>query len=594
MGPGWRDRLQALLAWIATPEGSPIEAWRRRVLAAVLAALTVLGSLAYVIGAGAAWWQKEYLVVMVDTVCLALILTITVKRRLPYALRASTLLAVPALLGTYLVFGFGFEGSGFAWLLGFPVLASVLLGLRRGVQALAITAGIFVGLGVLIPLNVMPWTAAMSNAMIMWWVSSSSVLSIAALLALSVGYLSDGLGAEATARHAAEIEADRRQRLAALGTLSGGIAHDFNNLLQPIVSDAEHAQRLLARGEDAQPILKDILQTADRARSLVRRILSFTRPTVGTRAVVDLGELVGESQRLLPALVANNVTFDVVIETPAYLAADPSELQQVLLNLVSNAAQAMPAGGTVRIVVGLYPESEALASTVLEGVVPIVSLAVIDHGVGMNTDTLARIFEPFYTTKGPQQGSGLGLATVHATVMALGGIIQAESTPGRGTRMQVLLPGTDAPDYESASPTEASPRVGPPGVDKQHRRRILVVDDELAVLNGTARLLERFGYVVQRFNDPVAALSELATGRDAPEIVLTDLAMPGLSGWEVAAAVHARYPAVPVVVMTGHLATADDDGAARPGVRAVLAKPFTSRELESMLESAMLTTKQST
>lgn len=591
----FRERVRALLAWVAKPEGSPIDMWRRRILAAVLVGLMVLGSVAYAIGAGLAWVQGERVVVLVDTVVYALVLAVTLGRRVPYALRAATVVVVPGMLGTFFLFGFGFETSGFAWLLSCPVLASLLLGLRYGTWAVIATAVVMVVLGALIPSNVMSWTAAMPNALIMWWVSSSSVLVIAALLALSVGYLFDGLGAEAMARRAAEVEADRRQRLAALGTLSSGIAHDFNNLLQPIISDVEHAQRLLADGEDAQPVLHDILRTTDRARLLVRRILTFARPTAGTREVVNLGKLVGESQRLLLALLSTHIVLDITIEAPVYVDAEPSELQQVLLNLVNNAAQAMPAGGTVRIEVGVLQQHEILAGTILEGVPSVASLAVVDTGVGMNRETRARLFEPFYSTKSPQQGSGLGLATVHATVTALGGLVRVDSTLGHGTCMQVLLPASDAPNRPSlASSSGALDTPGTPPDPKRpaahdlaHHtmRRVVVIDDEPAVLAGTARLLERMGYAVQRFGDPRVALAELAGDAPVPDIVLTDLAMPGLSGWEVAEALHARHPHVAVVVMTGHIASPEDEAALRPGVHAVITKPFTGSELQTTLRA---------
>jgi signal transduction histidine kinase/CheY-like chemotaxis protein len=585
MGTPLRERLQALLAWVATPEGSPIDAWRRRILAAVLVGLTVLGGLAYVIGAGLAWSQGEHLVVIVDTVVYGLIVAMTVGRRLPYRLRAATLVALPAVLGTYFLFDFGFDAAGFPWLLSFPVLASLLLGVRGGTMALAMTAGILIVLGALIPSNVMPWTAAMPKAMLMWWVSSSSVLAVAALLGLSIGFLSDGLGAEAMARRAAEVEADRRQRLAALGTLSGGIAHDFNNLLQPIISDAEHAQRLLARGQDARPALDDILHTADRARMLVRRILTFARPVSGGRDIVDLGALVTESKRLLAALVAERITLEVEIEAPVFVAAEPSELQQVLLNLVNNAAHAMPQGGTVRIAVGVHRSSADLVGTVLDGIATVAMLRVTDTGVGMDRETLSRIFEPFYTTKGPRQGTGLGLATVHATITALGGMVRADSTPGRGTRMEVLLPATEASPTDGTAPRAGATaqRLTPPS--NRAIGRVVVIDDEPAVLAGTTRLLERMGYLVTPFGDPAAALTALLGSGVTPDLVLTDLAMPGMSGWDVAEQVHARHPGVPVVVMTGHVASTDDEAVCRPGVRAVIAKPFTAAELQAVLRA---------
>jgi signal transduction histidine kinase/ActR/RegA family two-component response regulator len=528
-------------------------------------------------------------VVVVDTIVYALMVLMTVGRRLPYGFRAGMVVALPAMLGTYFLFAFGFEAAGFPWLLSFPVLASLLLGVRRGVVALVVMTGILIALGALIPMNVMPWTAAMPKALLMWWVTATSVVTVTTLLALSIGFLSDGLGAEATARRAAELESDRRQRLAALGTLSSGIAHDFNNLLQPIVSDAEQAQRLLARGEDAGAVLDDILRTTQRARMLVRRILTFARPASGQRDVIDLGELVSESQRLLAALVPERITLELTIDAPVRVAAEPSEIQQVLLNLVNNAAQAMPNGGAVRLVVGPYRHRDDLADTALAGVAAVARLGVTDTGIGMDRATRARIFEPFYTTKAPHEGTGLGLSTVQATVAALGGLVRVDSAPGQGTCMEVLLPAVDA-DIDAAVDGARSGLPHRAVVTPTSNRalgRVIVIDDEPAVLAGTARLLSRLGFVVSSFTDPSAALSQLETDGGVPYLVLTDLAMFGMSGWEVARQVMARHPDVPVVVMTGHVAVPDAELASHPGVWAVLAKPFTAAELQATLQATL-------
>jgi signal transduction histidine kinase len=227
--------------------------------------------------------------------------------------------------------------------------------------------------------------------------------------------------------------------LAALGTITGGIAHDFNNLLQPIVADAEHAQRVVAEGGDPRPLLGDILQTSERARMLVRRILSFAKPPQGVRDVLEMGALVAESERLLPALLPANVTLSVQVETPVHVAAEASELQQVLLNLVSNAAQAMPNGGVVQLRVD-EAAPDRLAGTPLDGMPRIARLTVTDTGVGMDRATLARIFEPFYTTKGNQGGTGLGLSVTYGIVTDHGGQIDVESQPGAGSKFMVWLP----------------------------------------------------------------------------------------------------------------------------------------------------------
>jgi signal transduction histidine kinase len=581
-----KQRLRTLLDWIGQPGGAPIEAWRRRILAAVLLGCCVFGGLAYAVGGSIAWASGQRGVVVFDTIIYTGLLIITLRRSLPYAVRAGVVTMLPLLLGVYFLWNFGFMAAGFPWLLAFPVIASVLFGVNTSIRALAVTAIVLVGLGLMIPTGRLSWTADLPAPGLMWAVSASSVFAIDLLLSLSVGYLFEGLGYEVVARRAAELESDRRQRLAALGTITGGIAHDFNNLLQPIVADAEHAQRVVAEGGDPRPLLGDILQTSERARMLVRRILSFAKPPQGVRDVLEMGALVAESERLLPALLPANVTLSVQVETPVHVAAEASELQQVLLNLVSNAAQAMPNGGVVQLRVD-EAAPDRLAGTPLDGMPRIARLTVTDTGVGMDRATLARIFEPFYTTKGPQRGSGLGLSTVHATVTALRGVVRVHSAPGRGTRMEVLLPALPAPDIRAphgvvsglsdlgnaGNPESAAPRL------------VFVVDDEPAVLRGTARLLERAGFEVRAFGSPTEVEPALVTAR--PVLVLTDLAMPDLDGWQVAATVDRMAPGVPVIVMTGHMDTHEEDLLQHAGVSALLPKPFTSAELDQLVRQLL-------
>jgi signal transduction histidine kinase/CheY-like chemotaxis protein len=581
--------LQQALDWIATPEGTPIEAWRRRILAAVLLGISVLGSFAYIVGALEAMRVDQLSVIVVDTVAYGGMIAITLGRRLPYSLRAGMLAGTPLVLGTFFLYFFGFEAAGFPWVLTFPILASVLLGTRAGATAFCILAVVLLALGLLIPSNIMPWTGSTPRAFAMWWVNTSSVLTLAGLVSISTGYLFDGLGREAEARQVAVREADRRERLASLGTLTGGIAHDFNNLLQPIVSDAEHARRLLPHGHEARPLLDDILGTAHRARTLVRRILSFARPVSdGEREVVDLGMLVHESERLLRAMLPPRVQLATTVAPDVQVVAEPAELQQILLNLVTNASHAMPRGGVVGIRVRIEPAGQALADTVLADVPRLAAITVSDVGEGMSDHTLSRAFEPFFTTKQPGHGTGLGLATVFTTVTALGGIVRAESAVGIGTRVHVWLPMAAAPvPAANTVPAESAPSGAPAST------HVVVVDDEPAVLLATSRLIERMGYTVTRFPGPSLLLEQIGALANPPHIVLSDLSMPDHNGWELAATLHERYPALPVVIMTGNLdASREGDDPVtelrqRPGVVAVLAKPFTSAELRDTLQQSL-------
>jgi len=539
----------------------------------VLLGVTSLGAFAYIVGAGAAYRNGVTRVVVVDTVLYGLVLVITFRPRLPYGLRAGLITVLPAVLGTFFLYNFGFSAAGFPWITAFPIFASLLLGLRAGLAGVALLTALLTGLGLLIPTGIMPWTAGMPDASIMWLVSSSSVIMIAGLLTISTGYLFDGLGREAEAREAAVRESERRERLASLGTLTGGIAHDFNNLLQPIVSDTEHARRLLDPQHAANPLLDDVLVSAHRARTLVRRILSFARPApAGEREVMNLGNLVLESARLLRAVLPASVHLVPDVHDDVFVLAEPGELQQVLFNLVTNAAHAMPHGGAVTVMV----RGDGHAK-----------LTVLDTGSGMSSETLARAFEPFYTTKLPGHGTGLGLATVHTTVTALGGTVRAESELGRGTRILVELPRVGPTAGEHTTVTRLAPTPASPT-----DRHVVVVDDDAMVLQATSRLIERLGFRVTTFDTPERLLEGIDALEPPAQLVLTDLSMPGMTGWELAARLHERFPALPIIVMTGNLDLANDTPAGgisrrKGGVTDILPKPFTSTELRALLQRCL-------
>lgn len=685
-----RDRLAHTLAWIAPAVGTPIQAWRRRILAAVLLGLAVFAMLGYVPTVWLAYMQGEYTVIIVDTVVYCVMLAVLFARTLPYAVRAATVVAIPALLGTYFLVGFGFEASGFLWVMAFPILATVLLGLRAGVLCLVVTALMLVAIGLLIPQGVFAWADAMPNAAVMWSVSSISLMLLATLTSLSIGVLFAGLGNEASARALAELESARLadavnqsdsyvllvntagemiyansradaladdafrldhlpewpallhgdawagriefrpvrgevmtlsgnmspvrddagsithvlatlrdvsrerdletrlqqgQKLEAIGTLAGGIAHDFNNLLQPIVANAESVQAQLESHHESQPLLADIRQSADRARALVRRILTFTRAMEHERGVVDLGTLLVETERLLRTTLPANVTIMVRSTPDVRVVAEAGELQQVLLNLATNAAHAMPNGGTLQLVACLMDTaSDNDARSAFGACERVACLSVTDDGAGMDATTLARAFDPFFTTKGPGSGTGLGLAMVHGTVTALGGIVVPRSTPDRGTSMRVFLPAAENERNDEII-------LAPEPISAQ-RLRVLVVDDDPAVLTSTLRLLTRLGYEPSGCTNPAEALALASQAGFSVDCLLTDYSMPGMSGLDLSRSVRALHPTLPIVLTTGFLEHDELSRTEESGVAHILPKPFSSAELQRVLALAIPVTSR--
>ncbi len=681
------EQLKAALEWIAPTGGSPLEAWRRRILAAALLGLVAFGLLAYIPTIYFAIVARETPVIIMDTLFMVLMIGVLLARRAPFRARAWTLVLVVGVLGTFFLYGYGFSAAGFPWLLAFPIVGAVLLGLRVAVALLGVTALVLVTIGLLIPTGRFNWSGSMPPGMpsteVMFSIDSLSVMMLAGLIALAIGVLLEGLGSEATGRAQAEAETARlaaaieqsdgfvvlldgegrvqylnerararlgdrldallrphlasvlagaswagtmetptnhgealalsgtispvrdesgevrhvlatlrdvgreqalerrlaeARKLEAVGTLAGGIAHDFNNLLQPMVLNAEAVQAQLPPAHAAQPLLADVRQAAEHARVLVRRILTFARGTTHERRALDLGALVRETERLLRTTMPASVRLESELAPDVLVFAESGELQQVLLNLATNAVHAMPAGGALTLRVERAPVAgdEALASAFAD-TSEVALLTVRDTGVGMDEATLARAFEPFFSTKGPQRGTGLGLAMVHGTITALGGIVLPASTPGGGTTMRVALPLTT----RAAEPLPAPDATHPPA----RRRRVLLVDDDPAVLAATARLLERLGWDVERHEQPATAVARAGTGEPLWDCVVTDLSMPGITGVELADAMHARHPDLPIVLTTGYLEGATMTRVEHPAIRHVLTKPFFSAELQRTLDA---------
>ena len=379
---------------------------------------------------------------------------------------------------------------------------------------------------------------------------------------------------------ALEERARHDQRLAAIGTLAGGIAHDVNNLLQPIVANVELARDQLSADHPAREALRDVDAAAARARRLVRRIVSFARPEPEARAPLDLGELVEETARLLRAALPPGIRLVTDACAPVVVEAEPAELQQVLLNLATNAAQAMPAGGIIRLEVARVPAAaHAALAPRIPGAADVARLTVADEGTGMDAQTVARIFEPFFTTKAPGEGTGLGLASVRDTITALGGAMLVESALGAGTRMHVCLPlaARPRPATVDTAVVSAAPAAG---------GAVLLVDDEEPVRRAVVRLLERQRWRVRACAGGDEALETLARAGGAVDVVLTDYSMPGMTGAALAVAVRQRWPALPVVLMTGYADDVATGEAAASALAGVLRKPFTAEELAGTLARA--------
>jgi PAS domain S-box-containing protein len=359
------------------------------------------------------------------------------------------------------------------------------------------------------------------------------------------------------------------QKLESMGQLTGGVAHDFNNLLTPILGTLDLLLRRGVGGEREQRLIRGASQSAERAKTLVQRLLAFARRQPLQATTIDVGALVTGLAELLISTIGPNVTVTVDIDPDLPPAkADPHQLEMALINLGVNARDAMDGGGRLRIA--------AARATVAAGEVPglaagvYVRLSMHDTGKGMDEATQARAIEPFFSTKGVGQGTGLGLSMAHGLASQLGGALTIESTPGQGAEVIIWLP-------ESLEPAEAAAEAAVAQAGAQGGGLVLLVDDEEYIRVITADMLAELGYKVHAAESAAAALEALKDGL-APDVVMTDHLMPGMTGVELAYAVRTDWPAVKILVVSGF---AEVDGLDPTLPR--LTKPFVQSELAASL-----------
>ena len=366
------------------------------------------------------------------------------------------------------------------------------------------------------------------------------------------------------------------QKLEALGTLAGGIAHDFNNVLGAVLGYAELAGQHSGPGSLQQRYIDNIVVAANRARDLVARILAFSRPGVGSAKAVSLQKILTEVHNLTCAALPPEVRVQMS-EPPAPLvvAGDPAQLHQMLANLVTNAVQAVGAGGTVRVRAVAMDVTEARDCTVgrlQRG--RYACIEVSDTGAGMSAQQLERIFEPFFTTKPVGAGTGLGLSLVHGIVLDHGAALEVSSSPGTGTTFSVYLPLTEAEPAQEPAPL-AAPR--------GNGETILVVDDEESLVRLAEEVLASLGY------EPVGcvgAIEALRVFRAAPQrfdAAVTDAIMPELSGLELLAELRRLRPELPAILVSGYGGPDLNAAATAAGVQAVLVKPLGAADLAQSL-----------
>ncbi len=371
------------------------------------------------------------------------------------------------------------------------------------------------------------------------------------------------------------------QRLQLVGELAGRIAHDFNNLLTAILGSAEDLESR-ARTEADRAELRQIRESAGRGADLVRQLLAYSRQQTLQPRVISLNAAVRQAASLLRRLIAPEVAMDLQLEEPDRLVRiDPTQFDQVLINLAVNASHAMPEGGTLTI--ASQPQVVIRPVKLGGDWVPkgrYALLRVADTGAGIPADVLPRIFEPFFTTRREDGGTGLGLSTVLGIVRQSGGFMGVQSSPGKGTVFDILLPRYEE-DWLLREPDKREPPAALPApVDISGERVLLLVDDEAPVRRLAERALRREGFAVITAASAEEALEKLAGGDVLATLagVISDVQMPGMDGTALVRRLRAERPGLPACLMSGYADAASRDGLAATDI-VFLAKPFSVKDL---------------
>jgi PAS domain S-box-containing protein len=379
--------------------------------------------------------------------------------------------------------------------------------------------------------------------------------------------------ADITERRRLEERLLRSQKLEAVGQLAGGIAHDFNNILTAIMSYSQLLLDDMPVPDERRVDVLEIRRAAERAGSLTRQLLAFSKQQVVKPRTVSLNAVVTDIEKMLRRLVREDIDLVVSLDpTASSVEADPGQLEQVLVNLVVNARDAIPEGG--RILIETARADQQTRNRV--------ELSVSDTGTGMTEDVQRRIFEPFFTTKEPGRGTGLGLATVYGIVEQAGGEISVHSEVGTGTRFSILLPrvtGRVAATLAHSASATAEARGG--------KEIILLVEDDDAVRDVTRRVLTRQGYNVLEARRGNEGLSIMASQEGAIDLVVTDMVMPEMSGAELATRLRGDYPELRILFMSGYSRDATQQLLPFDRHSAFLEKPFSPGRLTQLVRELL-------
>ncbi len=382
-----------------------------------------------------------------------------------------------------------------------------------------------------------------------------------------------------------EDQLRQAQKMEAIGTLAGGIAHDFNNILAGIMGHTELALIRLNRNENAEKYLSEVLNASTRAKDLVSQILSFSRQSDTELKPLQISTIIKEAMRLIRSTLPTTITIKISISSKqCIVVGNATQIHQVLMNLCANAAHAMASsGGTLTVVLEPYDiminkQNETLNHPAGMSPGSYVQLTIADTGHGIAEQFIDRIFDPYFTTKEKDVGTGLGLAVVQGIVQKHGGTIGVKSRPGEGTTFVIFLPRVESEVKQDIKALQTIPK---------GKEKILLVEDDLVLADLSSKLLTTLGYQVTTRTDSKKALEVFLDDADAFDLIITDLIMPGLTGKILAGEILKHRPEIPIIVCTGFGDMITDEELIDAGIKGVLHKPITTYHLAQVIRQAL-------
>ena len=564
-----------------------IDYFRERLLSCLLLVLAIFASLAYLPSVYYGFVYRFHSIILIDTFVLASLFYLTGSKKFSFTAKTMGLLTLFYILGVWLLVVLGPTGAGFMWMLLFSIMAGVLLGFRPAVVTLGINVLTFLMLSVLVYTQTISWKLLPADALAIWTVKGVNFLCINAIVSISTGFLitkiswmaneekqrREALAREMKARLAAEKETKeltlrlyQSQKMEAMGTLAGGVAHDFNNILSTILGYTELSLMSRDLPKPVRINLNHIIRASERAKGISHQILTFSRQTAARKDACDLGEIAAECMALFKITVPPGIALrQDVPDRPFPMVADKAQISQVVMNLLTNSRQALEETEEQKGDICLSVEWADNARSNPSPDMPVLALRVSDTGRGIEAEQLARLFEPYFTTKGVGVGSGMGLAISHGIVKEHGGDILVQSRSGEGSTFTVLLPAQNSPD-QAAKPVEIQ---GTGGTE-----HILIVDDEQDILSIDQQILSGLGYRITACTSPVEAAEIIQADPGDIDLVITDRKMKGMTGIELRRTISGLAPELPVILCTGF-----PDPEDTRLFKAVLVKPVAGSEL---------------